>query len=74
MTDREALSLAELRTELRTLIAAHKLPRKLKLYADEIPRNVSGTLNKGKRAMLNLQNMGKVNKKALAASAFPLPP
>ncbi|GFZ43501.1 hypothetical protein JCM24511_01221 [Saitozyma sp. JCM 24511] len=55
VTSRPNLSLSELRTELRSLIANYKLPRKLKLYDGEIPRN----------------GMGKVNKKALVAAAFP---
>jgi hypothetical protein len=41
VTSRPSLSLSELRTELRSLIANYKLPRKLKLYDGEIPRNVS---------------------------------
>lgn len=43
VTERSGLTLAELRTELRSLIAAHKLPRKLILFEGEIPRNVSQT-------------------------------
>ncbi|CED84403.1 Predicted alpha/beta hydrolase BEM46 [Phaffia rhodozyma] len=45
----------ELREKLRSQLAAFKLPQKLKIYPDTIPRNA----------------MGKVNKKELVKTAFP---
>ncbi|WVR05877.1 hypothetical protein IAU60_002903 [Kwoniella sp. DSM 27419] len=55
VTTRPDISVADLRKELREVIAPYKLPKKLKLYEGEIPRN----------------NMGKVNKKKLVLEAFP---
>jgi hypothetical protein len=60
---------------LRSLIANYKLPRKLKLYEGEIPRNVSVhqlsyTWPDG-QLLNSAKGMGKVNKKALVTAAFP---
>ncbi|WVQ85667.1 hypothetical protein IAT38_007833 [Cryptococcus sp. DSM 104549] len=55
VTTRPEVTVADLRKELREVIAPYKLPKKLKLYEGEIPRN----------------NMGKVNKKKLVLEAFP---
>ncbi|WWC86238.1 uncharacterized protein L201_001111 [Kwoniella dendrophila CBS 6074] len=55
VTSRPEITVADLRKELRDIIAPYKLPKKLKIYEGEIPRN----------------NMGKVNKKKLVLEAFP---
>ncbi|WVQ70958.1 hypothetical protein IAR50_000483 [Cryptococcus sp. DSM 104548] len=55
VTTRPQVSVKDLRDELRSVIAPYKLPKLLKLYDNEIPRN----------------NMGKVNKKKLVLEAFP---
>ncbi|OCF73797.1 long-chain acyl-CoA synthetase [Kwoniella mangroviensis CBS 8886] len=55
VTTRPEVTVADLRKELRNVIAPYKLPKKLKIYEGEIPRN----------------NMGKVNKKKLVLEAFP---
>ncbi|OCF39526.1 long-chain acyl-CoA synthetase [Kwoniella heveanensis CBS 569] len=56
VTTRPDVTVADLRKELREVIAPYKLPKKLKIYEGEIPRN----------------NMGKVNKKKLVLEAFPI--
>ncbi|WVW82282.1 hypothetical protein I302_104288 [Kwoniella bestiolae CBS 10118] len=58
VTSRPEVTVADLRRELRNVIAPYKLPKKLKIYEGEIPRN----------------NMGKVNKKKLVLEAFPPEP
>ncbi|ODO11717.1 hypothetical protein I350_00501 [Cryptococcus amylolentus CBS 6273] len=58
VTSRPQVSVKDLREELRSVIAPYKLPKLLKLYDNEIPRNES-------------RNMGKVNKKKLLLEAFP---
>ncbi|WRT64131.1 uncharacterized protein IL334_001060 [Kwoniella shivajii] len=58
VTTRPEVTIADLRKELRNIIAPYKLPKKLKIYQGEIPRN----------------NMGKVNKKKLVLEAFPPKP
>ncbi|WVF70609.1 hypothetical protein IAT40_005401 [Kwoniella sp. CBS 6097] len=58
VTTRPEVTVADLRKELREIIAPYKLPKKLKIYEGEIPRN----------------NMGKVNKKKLVLEAFPAAP
>jgi malonyl-CoA/methylmalonyl-CoA synthetase len=50
VTSRAALSLSELRTELRSLIANYKLPRKIRLFEGEIPRNVCASVGGVKRS------------------------
>ncbi|WWC66248.1 uncharacterized protein I206_100149 [Kwoniella pini CBS 10737] len=55
VTSRSSVTVTDLRSELRNIIAPYKLPKKLKIYDGEIPRN----------------NMGKVNKKKLVLEAFP---
>ena len=42
VTTRPDMAVAHLREELRNVLAPYKLPKKLKLYEGEIPRNVSG--------------------------------
>ncbi|WVQ97318.1 hypothetical protein IAU59_004429 [Kwoniella sp. CBS 9459] len=58
VTTRPEVTVADLRKELREVIAPYKLPKKLRIYEGEIPRN----------------NMGKVNKKKLVLEAFPAAP
>ena len=42
VTSRNEITIEELRKELRNKLANYKLPRRLKIYKGEIPRNVSG--------------------------------
>ncbi|OWZ63683.1 hypothetical protein AYX15_04411 [Cryptococcus neoformans] len=55
VTSRPSVTVNGIRNELRSALAPYKLPKLLKVYEGEIPRN----------------NMGKVNKKKLALEAFP---
>lgn len=55
VTSRPSVTVNGIRNELRSVLAPYKLPKLLKVYEGEIPRN----------------NMGKVNKKKLALEAFP---
>ncbi|ORX35959.1 putative long-chain acyl-CoA synthetase [Kockovaella imperatae] len=55
VTTRPDLTIETLRSELRAHLTAYKIPKRLKLYEGEIPRNT----------------MGKVNKKQLVLDAFP---
>ena len=46
VTTRNDVTVDDLRKELRPIVAAYKLPRRLKLFEAEIPRNVSVTPGK----------------------------